>query len=396
VRRLLAILLIPLVIATVAGAILLYPFGKHVPSGPELGLTDVPVHGTAAEVRTADCSALTDVQVGTPPPSDGKVCAQVSVRLTDGPANGKTVVLLVPVEPGTPLFTAHDDLVLAYNGENPADSSAYRIVDFQRGMPLLALGALFALAILLLGRRQGLAALGALGLSLLVIVFFVLPAILAGQSPVAVAVAAAGLIMFGVLYLTHGVSARTSTAVLGTLVSLALIAVLGAIFAGVSRLTGLDEETTNLIAVLHHVIDARGLLLAGVIIGALGVLDDVTVTQTSAVWELQRANPALTWRELYAAGMRVGRDHVSAAVNTLVMAYAGAALPTILAYSLSATSFGAILTTQAIAQEIVRALVGSIGLVAAVPVTTLLAALVASRGQSSVATKRVTASGSSR
>jgi uncharacterized membrane protein len=235
------------------------------------------------------------------------------------------------------------------------------------------------LAVLLLGRWQGLAALGALILSFVVLILFVLPAIIAGQSPLPVAVVGAGLIMFIVLYLTHGLTARTSTAVLGTMVSLAMIGALGALFSAVSKLTGLDEQTANLVAVLGHGIDTRGLLLAGAIIGALGVLDDVTVTQTSAVWELRRANPSLSGRELYAAGLRIGRDHMSSVVNTLVMAYAGAALPLLLAFSVSGRSLGEIFTAQQVAQEVVRTLVGSIGLVAAVPVTTALAAIVAAR-----------------
>jgi hypothetical protein len=151
------------------------------------------------------------------------------------------------------------------------------------------------------------------------------------------------------------------------------------LFSAASSLTGLDEDTINLVTVLGTDIDTRGLLLAGTLIGALGVLDDVTVTQTSAVWELRRANDKLTWRELFAAGSRIGRDHMSSVVNTLVMAYAGAALPLLLAISLAGRSMGEILTAQQIAQEIVRTLVGSIGLVAAVPVTTALAALVAVR-----------------
>jgi len=194
-----------------------------------------------------------------------------------------------------------------------------------------------------------------------------------------VAVAGAGVIMFLVLYLTHGLSARTSTAVLGTLVSLALIGVLGVLFSITAKLTGLDEDTATLIGALGHGIDARGLLLAGVVIGSLGVLDDVTVTQTSSVWELRIANPTLNARELYAAGMRIGRDHVSSAVNTLVMAYAGAALPVLLFSSISGVGLGGIVTSQSVAQEVVRTLVGSVGLVAAVPITTALAAIVAVR-----------------
>jgi len=182
-----------------------------------------------------------------------------------------------------------------------------------------------------------------------------------------------------VLYLSHGVSARTSAAVLGTLVSLTLIGVLGVGFSAAARLTGLDDQTNALISSLGTGVDARGLLLAGVVIGALGVLDDVTVTQTSAVWELRRANPQLGAKALFQAAMRIGRDHVASAVNTLVLAYAGASLPLLLLFSLSVRSLGDVATSQDVATEIVRTLVGSIGLVASVPVTTSVAALVASR-----------------
>jgi uncharacterized membrane protein len=170
--------------------------------------------------------------------------------------------------------------------------------------------------------------------------------------------------------------------VLGTLVSLLLIGGLSAAFTTLARLTGLDDTTSALIGALGTgggSVDARGLLLAGVVIGALGVLDDVTVTQTSAVWELRRANPDLTWRELYSSGLRIGRDHVGSAVNTLVMAYAGAALPVLLYSSISGVGLGALLGSEDIAQEIIRTLAGSVGIVAAVPVTTVLAALIASR-----------------
>jgi len=207
----------------------------------------------------------------------------------------------------------------------------------------------------------------------------VLPSILDGHDPLAVAVVGSCLIMFAVLYLTHGFSARTSTAVLGTLASLVLIGLLGAAFSAAARLTGLDDQASNLIATLGTGVDARGLLLAGMIIGALGVLDDVTVTQTSAVWELRRANPHLGPPALFAAAMRIGRDHVASAVNTLVLAYAGASLPLLLLFTLSGRSLGEVVTAQDVATEVVRTLVGSIGLVASVPITTALAAVVASQ-----------------
>jgi uncharacterized membrane protein len=180
------------------------------------------------------------------------------------------------------------------------------------------------------------------------------------------------------LYMCHGLSARTSVAVLGTLISLSLIGVLGSLFIGWAALTGNTDDNTGLIHGLYPGIDMSGLLLAGVIIGSLGVLDDVTVTQTSAVWELHEANPSMGWRGLYRAGIRIGRDHIASVVNTLVLAYAGAALPLLLLFSIAQSSVGTVANSELVAEEIVRTLVGSIGLVASVPVTTALAALVVS------------------
>ncbi|UQS24451.1 YibE/F family protein [Amycolatopsis thermalba] len=375
VKLLLIWLLAPIALATVAGLLLLYPWGQ---AEPDSAISQgTPVHGTISTATSGPCLAAGQVQVGDQP--DAKPCLTATITLTDGPGSGRTVELTVPIEPSTPRFSAGDDVVLAYNGGDAADPGSYQLVDFQRGLPLAVLAALFAIAVVVLGRWHGLAALGALVLSFVVLVAFVLPAILAGENPLLVAIVGAGLIMFIALYLTHGLSARTSVAVLGTLVSLALIGALSATFSAAASLTGLDDSTSTLIASLGHGIDARGLLLAGIVIGALGVLDDVTVTQTSAVWELRRANPSLTWRELYSAGLRIGRDHVGSAVNTLVMAYAGAALPVMLYSSISGVGLGAILGSQDVAQEIVRTLAGSVGIVAAVPVTTVLAAMIASR-----------------
>jgi uncharacterized membrane protein len=372
VRTIIAVLLIPFALAAVVGAVLLYPFGGHpaIKSG-----AGTPVNGVVTAAESGSCTG--DVQVGDG--GGGGTCLVVRVRMTDGAAPDQEIRTVVPLEPATPRFAVDDKVVLAYAGGNPADGASYQLVDFQRDIPLVLLAALFAIAVLVLGRWQGLKALGALVISFVILVFFVLPAILAGENPLLVAVVGAGLIMFVVLYLTHGLTARTSTAVLGTMVSLTLIGVLGVAWAAFANLTGIDEDTSTLVGLLNKPIDTRGLLLAGVVIGALGVLDDVTVTQTSAVWELRAANPSLTRRQLYAAALRIGRDHVASAVNTLVMAYAGAALPLLLYSSISGVGIGNILTSQSVAQEIVRTLVGSIGIVAAVPVTTALATAVAAQ-----------------
>ncbi|MGD9529146.1 YibE/F family protein [Pseudonocardia sp.] len=351
--------------ATLVGLVLLWPSG-----GPTTTLAApgaVLFDATVSATRPADCVEG----------SGAGGCDAITILMDGGPLPGRQLTLLVSVEPGTPRFLVGDEVVVEWSGADPVDPAAYRIVDFQRGASLVWLAALFAVAVLVLGRWRGLAALAALGLSFLVLMAFVLPAILSGSNPLAVAVVGSCVIMFAVLYLTHGPSARTSTAVLGTLLSLGLIGALGAAFSAAAALTGLDDQTGNLIATLGTGVDARGLLLAGVIIGALGVLDDVTVTQTSAVWELRQADPTIGGRALFTAAMRIGRDHVASAVNTLVLAYAGATLPLLLLFEISGRGFGTVLTSQDVATEIVRTLVGSIGLVASVPITTALAAAVA-------------------
>ncbi|WP_224402305.1 YibE/F family protein [Pseudonocardia sp. ICBG1034] len=367
VRRLLVALLVPCVLATLAGVALLWPGATPVPEIPPTQ----QVHGTVTAVQVADCS----------PGAGDRRCTGVTVALSDGPRAGRDLVQLVPNEPSTPRFAVGDPVTLSWSGANPDDAGSYQLVDFQRGAPLGWLAAAFALAVVVLGRLRGFAALVSLALSFVILLWFVLPAILSGGSPLAVAVTGACLIMFVVLYLTHGFTARTSCAVLGTLASLALIGVLGYLFTVTSRLTGLDDTTATLIGTLGPgvPVDPRGLVLAGLVIGALGALDDVTVTQASAVWELGAANPELGVRELFAAGMRIGRDHVASAVNTLVLAYAGAALPLLLLFTVAAGGVTQVLTSQDVATEIVRTLVGSVGLVAAVPVTTGLAALVVGR-----------------
>ncbi|MFI9386496.1 YibE/F family protein [Kutzneria sp. NPDC052558] len=377
VRKLVIGLLLPLMALTVVGLVVLYPWGGHA-TAANAGVDGPTIteHGVVTKVAANDCgggNTAGGAAGGGSTGGGGAQCEAVTVQLD----NQQTITEPMPIEPSTPRFSVGDKVVLGYNGADPNDPTSYQLLDYQRGFPLALLGVLFAAAVLILGRMQGLKALGALVLTFVVVVLFVLPAMLAGKDPLSVGVVGAAVIMFMVLYLTHGLSARTSTAVVGTLASLGLIGVLGWLFSVVGNLTGLDEDTANLITVLGHGIDARGLLLAGIVIGSVGVLDDVTVTQTSAVWELRRANPKLSWRELYAAGLRIGRDHMSSSVNTLVMAYAGAALPLLLAYAASGRGLTDVLTAETVAQELVRTLVGSIGLVASVPITTLLAAMIA-------------------
>jgi uncharacterized membrane protein len=177
---------------------------------------------------------------------------------------------------------------------------------------------------------------------------------------------------------------------LGTLASLGLTGLLALLFVEATRFTGLSSEEATFLQVSANQINLEGLLLGGIIIGTLGVLDDVTITQASAVWELRVANPAYSVRKLYQSALRIGHDHIAATVNTLVLAYVGASLPLMIVFTISNRSLGSILTTEVIAEEVVRTLVGSIGLVASVPITTALAALALKGGGGSPAPPKKT------
>ncbi len=361
--------------ATTVGFLVLRPRGAVPDVRAQLGVPDALVGGTVVSKTSRPCEPAQE--------SAGGRCEVLTVRVTSGPDRGDSVQL--DWSPGgvSPTIDRGDRIVLGRTTAGPEGQSEpqYYVADFQRRAPMLGLAALFAVAVVALGRLRGLRALVALGLSLVVLTGFVIPAILEGRSAVAVAVVGSAMVLAAAVYLSHGVNLRATTALLGTLVSLALTAVLAVVFVGATRLTGMGSEEAIQLGVLAEQIDIRGLLLGGVIIGSLGVLDDVTVTQTSAVWELHRANPELGRGPLYRAALRIGRDHIASTVNTLVLAYAGASLPLLILFTQAQRRLGDVLTGEMIAVEVVRTLVGSLGLVAAVPVTTALATLVVTSDQ---------------
>jgi hypothetical protein len=177
------------------------------------------------------------------------------------------------------------------------------------------------------------------------------------------------------LFLTHGINAESSIALSGTVAALGLTVVLGWIFTKFCQLSGMAVDSATAVRQFSPNVSLTGLLVAGMVIGALGVLDDVTVTQAAAVWELSAANPAANRRELFAAGLRIGRTHVASVVNTLVLAYAGVAMPVLIVFGIQGLPARYVLSTETVAMEIVRGLVGSLGIIAAVPLTTALAAM---------------------
>ncbi len=304
----------------------------------------------------------------------GPGCERATVAVHDG---SRTAT--VPLSDTNFDVTLHrGDKIVVARESTGTPTATYSFADFQRGRPLALLAAIFAVIVIVVARWRGFAALLGLTLAWLVLVKFVLPALLDGENPPAVALIGSAAIMVVVLYLAHGVSVRTTTALLGTFASLTLTGALAAAFTAATRVSGAASEEASYIHTAIGNINLHGLVLAGVVISSLGILNDVTVTQASAVWEISAADPSRSMRSLYSSGMRVGRDHIASTVYTLVLAYAGASLPLLLLFTLAGQPIGQVVTGDAVAEEILRTLVGGIGLVAAVPITTALAATLAS------------------
>jgi len=360
-KLLIGLLVGPLVLATVVGLAVLWPDG-------DLELT---TPGTEVQRGTAEVRSVVPCDL-----SEG--CEQADVELLSGPGAPGEALALLPFGERAPDVQAGDRIVVSYTAEAP-EGEQYAFQDFDRGPPLLVLVVLFAVGVLALSRWRGIGALASLAYSLVLIALFTLPSIMEGSSPLAVAVVTAAAIMLVTLYLSHGFDVRSTVAMLGTLVSLVVIGVLGWVFTGIGHFTGLVDEGSQYISGIAAQVDLRGLLLAGLVIGALGVLDDVTVTQTWAVWELADVDPDASTRSLFVRAMRIGRSHAASTVNTLVLAYVGATLPLMLVFSALDLPFGIAVSQEIVAQEVVRGLVGGLGILAAVPVTTAIAALVAGR-----------------
>ena len=384
-RRTLNVVAVVLALATLVGLLVLWPGDRSTVDVGSLGVSDTAYAATVVGVDEFVCPGEEDLE----PDADAEpgvvdtdddyfdgvpgLCVEVTFRLDQGPDEGEERTLELYDIGAQPELSVGDGIVVPYLAG--ADEAFRYSPQFERerGWPLLVLALLFAALVVVQGRLRGVAALAGLIASIGVIVVFVLPALIGGGPPVPVAVVAASLIAYLALYLAHGVSPLTTVALLGTLASLALVTALSWIFTELTVLSGLSEETQFIRAFGRDLVFG-GLLLAGMILGALGALDDMTVTQASAVAELRSANPGYGVVELYRAGIRIGRDHVASTVNTLALAYAGASLPLLLVFVSSQQTFGRVLTSEVVAAEIVRTLVGSIGLVAAVPLTTALAA----------------------
>lgn len=252
--------------------------------------------------------------------------------------------------------------------------------DYKRGGPLLILLIAYVVAVLAVARWRGAGALLGLVLAFGVVVFYTVPALVDGQSPVLVGLVTGSGALALLLYIAHGFNARTTTAYLGTIAGLLVTVLLGSWAVDAARIPGVPSDAEVSVSFVAASLSLSGLALCGLMLAGLGILNDVTVTQASAVWELRRARPDLRRAEVYARGMRVGRDHIASTVYTIAFAYVGAALPLIVLIAVYNNSLTNAVTSSEIAGEVVRTLVGSFGLVLAVPLTTAIGALIAGPG----------------
>ena len=303
---------------------------------------------------------------------------ELSVLVTKGSLDEKEIV----VESGniesvnTPKYKVGDKVLVSYSKDFEGNDVFY-ITDFIRRTPLLVLFLIFVVLTVAIAKVRGFLSILGMGASFLVIFLIVLPRILSGADPVETAILASMIIIPITFFLSHGFNKKTGVAIAGTLISLIVTGVLANIFVEATKLSGfVAEEAGFLQAVKGNTVNIKGLLLAGIIIGVLGVLDDITISQSAIVFQLKETNGKLKFRELYRRAMDVGRDHISSMVNTLILVYTGAALPLLLLFVNNPHPFSEVINYEIIADEIVRTLVGSIGLVLAVPVTTLIASLV--------------------
>lgn len=367
---LLAAILGPLTVLTIIGMIVLWPSGDS--SNVQVvesygGLSTQTGTVSGASIETCQGYSETDEAV--------LECLLLSV-VPD--AGGAAVSIEVPPEVTSQTSFSEGSRVrfLDLGEQASPGQEQFLFIDFVRTVPMALLAGVYALVVVLVARWRGFRALLGLAGAYAVMAYFILPGLVEGKPPLLLALVGSSVIMIGVLYFAHGFSARTSTALLGTIFGLVATSLIAAWASGASQLTGLNDDADFYLQTVSDNVSLSGIMLCGLIISGLGVLNDVTITQSSAVWEMHELAPESSARRLFAGAMRVGRDHIASTVYTIVFAYAGAALPLLIITSLQGLGFEETVTSGELAEEIVRTLVGSIGLVLAIPVTTAIAVLV--------------------
>lgn len=354
--------------------------------------------GTPGQVK----GIITEMKEGseeTTTPGQSEVRYQYKIKLLEGTHKNEIVDSELFFDPainnvGKPRFEVGNK-VLLFSQESSSDETKieYIITDHVRTNAVYALLLLFAAVVLIVNKKQGARALLSLLITAISFWYIALPLLFKGYSPIAVSGGLIITILGVIMYITHGFKRKTHVAVLATTISIGITIGLSLLFMYLEKLSGVYSEEVFYIADAIGSFDPRLLLLAGMIIASLGVLDDVTIGQTSIVEELHDVNPNMQTKELFVRGMRVGNDHAGSIVNTLILALAGSSLPTFIllyhSYNLQAMNGVNILNLELIATEITRMLTSSIGLIVAMPLTTLLAAYFVKKGKSQNNTHKV-------
>ena len=375
---LLTCILVPLALLAVAGMALLWPSGER----STVTVSDPYATADGVSFETGDVQRVSEENC---PSSQALVNAggtaqQCLVAYTVPTSGGGTIQVEVPPEVAKAQSIGAGDTIRYLNLEavmQPGGGAPpYIFVDFVRSVPMAALTVLYAVVVIAVARWRGLRALVGLAGAYAVLAGFILPGLVEGKPPLLLGLIGSSVIMFGVLYFAHGFTARTSTALLGTLFGLSITACLAAWATDAAHLVGVDDENAYTLINASDNISVSGIILCGLIISGLGVLNDVTITQSSAVWEMYELAPGASAKRLFSGAMRVGRDHIASTVYTIAFAYAGAALPVLILVSLYDRPFLDSITSGELAEEVIRTLVGSVGLVLAIPVTTAIAVLV--------------------
>jgi len=371
--------LLVLVVLAVAIVVVMPRLGQQ-PTGQD-GLATPEQPLVSGETETMPARVVEVLEEGTVELVGGSLqpYQRLLLRVESGSLAGQEV----EVEEGTVNIIGQErlfrpgDRVYLERAVGPQGDRLY-ISDIVRTGPLFWIMVLFIGLVVLVGRGKGLRSLVGTLFSLAVIFTFVLPQIIAGRDPVGVSIVGSIVLLAISTYLVYGWNPKAHAAVAGMMLSLVLTGVLAWLFVEWTRLTGLSvEESSYLVIELGSDLNFRGLVLGGIIIGSLGVLDDICVGQASAVFELVNANRDLGWTELFRRSFNIGRDHIAAMVNTLLLAYVGASMPLLLVFSIYQEPIWRRINREPIAEEIVRTLVGSMGLVLAVPITGLIASLLA-------------------
>lgn len=363
-RRALNAAAVLLAVTILAGLAVLWPSVDTGDGLGDLGFGSEFYDAEVLEVGTAPCAGTQ--------PDDEIRCEDITLRLLQGPDEGGTTSLNFASDNSTtPRFEPGDRIIVSRQAD-AEPGFEYAFSDRNRKSVMFWLAIVFAIAVVVLGRLRGLAALAGLAVSFIVLLRFIIPAIVEGVSPLMVAAIGSAAIAFLAIYLAHGFTVLTTVALLGTLGALVVTVAAAQLFVGLAEFSGFGSEQAIFLNVAQGTINLNGLLLGGIVIGALGAIDDMTVTQASIVNELREADPAMPSGRLFAAAMRVGRAHVASTVNTLALAYAGASMPLLILFVLAQQSLGTVANGETVATEILRTLVGSLGLVVAVPLTTWL------------------------